>query len=116
MSDRKIIPVNFGPDASGAPVPYHQTHTTYGLPACPLCGWKSLVVQSYGRTQQNRSYYVTCEHCAATPGTGSIEGPTRDSAEDAGKAFMAAMRQYAESFMDGSEGEYHDADEQERGA
>jgi hypothetical protein len=39
-------------------------------------------------------------------GSGSIEGPTCESAEKAGKAFNAAMRKYAESFMRGDGGEY----------
>lgn len=87
-------------------VAYHQTHMVYGLPACPLCGWRSLVVRSYGRERVRRSYYVACEHCADVEGNGSIEGPTRDSAELAGKAFSQAMRRYTESFMRGDDGEY----------
>lgn len=87
-------------------VAYHQTHLVYGLPACPLCGWRSLLVRSYGRERVRRSYYVACEHCADVEGNGSIEGPTRDSAELAGKAFNEAMRRYAESFMRGDDGEY----------
>ena len=112
MSDRAAISVADSASASisaapsAPPVPYHQTHTVYGLPACPLCGWRSLLVRSYGRAREGRSYYVTCEHCANVEGNGSIEGPTHDSAEKAGKAFNEAMRKYAESFMRGDGGEY----------
>lgn len=108
MSDRATSPSDSETSPPGREVvPYHQKHTKCGLPACPLCGWKSLVIPSYGRTQQHRSYYVTCEHCAASSDSGLIEGPTRASAEEAGKAFTDAMHRYAESFHEGNEGEYH---------
>jgi hypothetical protein len=113
MSDRSSFPADSAAStavtaagAAFATVSYHQTHRVHGLPACPLCGWRSLVVRSYGREKVNRSYYVTCEHCATVDGNGSIEGPTCESAEKAGKSFSSAMRKYAESFMRGDDGEY----------
>ena len=109
MSDRSAISLAPAPACASAAAPtvsYHQTHGVHGLPACPLCGWRSLVVRSYGRERVNRSYYVCCEHCSSVEGTGSIEGPPCDSAEKAGKAFNTAMRRYAESFMRGDAGEY----------
>ena len=109
MSDRTAISADSAHasvSAGAASVSYHQTHSVYGLPACPLCGWRSLVVRSYGREKMKRSYYVSCDHCSTVEGSGSIEGPTCESAEKAGKAFNAAMRKYAESFMRGDDGEY----------
>jgi hypothetical protein len=106
MSSRHTISASAAAASSPAEAPYHQTHTVYGLPACPLCGWRSLLVRSYGRGREGRCYYVVCEHCVEVEGNGSIEGPVRESAEQAGKAFHAAMRKYAESFMRGDGGEY----------
>ncbi|RBP36917.1 hypothetical protein DES53_11558 [Roseimicrobium gellanilyticum] len=105
MSSRFALPATEA--ASDAhTVAYHQTHTVYGLPACPLCGWRSMIVRSYGRHREGRSYYVVCDHCAEVEGNGSLEGPVCESAELAGKAFNQAMRKYAESFMRGDGGEY----------
>jgi hypothetical protein len=98
MSSRAPIP--------DTPVAYHQTHTVYGLPACPLCGHRTLIVRSYGREKTSRSFYVACENCAESEGNGSIEGPVCDSAEKAGKSFNESMRRFAESFMRGDGGEY----------
>jgi predicted RNA-binding Zn-ribbon protein involved in translation (DUF1610 family) len=104
MSSRESIPAAV--TSTAETVSYHQTHTVYGLPACPLCGWRSLIVRSYGKSRDGRSYYVTCEHCSNTEDAGSIEGPVKSSAADAGKAFHESMRKFAESFMRGDGGEY----------
>lgn len=94
-----------------APAEYHQTHTVFGLPACPLCGWKSMVMLSRGTHPNRREtwgtdrrYYVMCEHCDET--TGSITGPERPTSEEAGKAFSEAMRKYSRSFCDNKDGAY----------
>lgn len=92
MSSRPSIPS----------VDYHQTHTVYGLPACPLCGWKSIVVHSY-QHGDSRAYYTACENEECD---GMLEGPRKDSAEEAGKAFNEAMKKFSQSFMRGDGGEY----------
>jgi hypothetical protein len=93
------------------PAPYHQTHHVHGLPACPFCGWLSLIVRSFGPHVERRRYYVTCEHCNnsdADPleSAGTFEGPTRGSAEEAGKAFNEAMKKFSASFQAGRGGEW----------
>lgn len=96
--------------ASAPPAEYHQTHTAYGLPACPLCGWKSLVMRSRPKDLRNkqtwgtsRCYYTACEHEECE---GLFEGPTRDTAQEAGNVLNERLKRFSASFQRGDGGEW----------
>lgn len=87
------IPANI----PAAPVQaYHQTHRVSTLLPCPLCHQDSLIVSSFGRSQNTRTYYVTCE---AGECEGEFSGPHRRSVAEAAQDCNEALLKFARKVL-----------------
>ncbi len=66
-----------------------------------MCRHDSMVVHSYGREDQPRTYYAACEneHCE-----GSCEGPRRPGVREAVHAFNAPLFAFSHSVLAGRDG------------
>lgn len=80
---------------------YHQVHRPYGLLCCPICRHGSMVVCSFGREGQARTYYAACEHEDCE---GTCEGPRRSSIREAVLAFNEPLIAFSHSVITGHEG------------